>query len=83
MFEITQKGSIVTFKVSYHIPFAGDWATDFTHECNSEHDAQLLYSVLFQVFEEKVTKVRREAYTNGWKDKASKKPKNIWFSCEL
>lgn len=83
MFELKRNGSTVTIKVSYHIPFGSDWTSGFEHNCSSENEAQLLYGVLTQVFDDKIIKVRREEYNNGWKDKSSKNTKNTWFSCKL
>lgn len=83
MIDIKRNKTVVEIVISYHIPFGGDWNSTFTHECGSEHSAQMLYSVLRTAFDERIEKIRKEEYENGWKAKSHKKAKEGWFSCRM
>lgn len=84
MFELIKKDmTTIQLKISYLIPYGSSWGSLFSHTCSSEHETELMYAHLLAVMEAEVTKIRREAYEQGWKDKSAKKPKQNWFSCRI
>lgn len=55
----------------------------FKVDRGNELDAALLEARLDTLLFERMQEIRREAYLQGWKDKAAKKAKQTYFSSEL
>lgn len=57
------------------------WNINFTNERSSEFDATLLEKFIKDELYKHISNMRREAYEEGWKDKASKNtPKRSYHS---
>lgn len=75
MLEFKREGSNIQVKVDTSI----NWNYTPTIQCNSEPYAILLSQNLRDHLYNELTRIRREAYLEGWSDKQKRKPKKSWW----
>lgn len=78
MIDITREGTnlVVTLTGNWPIhgmQFSTTWPT------GTEWAARLLHEHMTQHFASEMTRIRREAYAQGWKDAKGHKTKETWF----
>lgn len=81
MVSFTQDGTKVRVEVD---PAGSGGAHLYLYwECNRDILAELLAQRLQELLEHRLESIRRDAYSQGWKDRASKKKKMSWFACSF
>lgn len=74
--------SAETVRVSITLRSIG-WSIYFLNKRDSEFDAVLLERAINEDLRDFISDIRREAYEDGWRDKASKKVKKRDFHSGL
>lgn len=75
MLEFKREGSTIQVKVDTSI----NWHFTPVINCNSEPYAILLSQNFRDNLYNELTRIRREAYLDGWNDKQKRKPKKSWW----
>lgn len=75
MLEFKRDGSTIEVKVNTSI----GWHYTQTIRCSDEPYAILLTQNLNDHLRSELTRIRREAYEQGWKDKSRKQRKETWW----
>lgn len=76
MFALTRDGSKIKVEVGTSI----GWTFTTSINCSDEPYAILLKQNMENKMYEELTRIRREAYEQGWKDKSRKQKKQTWWT---
>jgi hypothetical protein len=76
MISFARKGTNIEIKVESSI----NWNWTPVIACHSEPYAILLSQNLRDHLYNELTRIRREAYLEGWNDKQKRKPKTTWWT---
>jgi hypothetical protein len=76
MFNIERKDDKIKVTLSTSI----GWSFTFTESFGSEPYAILLTQNFKNKFHDTISKIRRDAYNQGWEDKQKRRKKEDWFS---
>jgi hypothetical protein len=76
MITFTRKERTINITIDTSI----EWQFVPTLTCSDEPYAILLRQNLADKMYAELTRIRQEAYNQGWKDKSGHKPKKTWFT---
>jgi hypothetical protein len=75
--DITRNGTVLFMSVTTGLITTPQ--IHFTHQCNTETEAELLISHLGERQSEQIKRVRKEEFFSGWKHAKAKKHGKKWF----
>jgi len=77
--SLTNSQKTMILEVTFFTPRVGQWTYSFSHNVGHPVPAGQILNAIEEQFAERVRKIRRDAYNEGWKDKTRRKRKKTEF----